>query len=274
MAIVKRKRVLRWIDSIPTVTVAGTKQAIRKLLQKGDGNTKLAKSNANNEVYRTWGLSLAPADASGVINVCASASIGCKTSCLDHQGMASVWESIRASRIAKTVLWDQDQSYFLSTLRHELDNIVKQSRREGFTPAIRLNVFSDIMWEKYGIIDAYPSVQWYDYTKHSVRVGEVRPNYWTTFSRSESNHDECLAVLRSGGNVAVAFADTKKPYVGNRAQYQDLPETWEGFPVFNGDRDDQRWSDPRGGNVIGLRLKAHSHDERAKAIDSGFAVCH
>lgn len=274
MAITKRKRVLKWIDSIPTVTVARKRRAVRKLLQKGDGNTKLAKSNARSETYKTWGLSLAPADESGVINVCASASVGCKSACLDHQGMAAVWDSIRASRIAKTVLWDQDKGYFLSMLRHELDNIVKQSDREGFKPAIRLNVFSDIMWEKYGIIDDYKSIQWYDYTKHAVRVGEVRPNYWTTFSRSESNQAECLDVLRAGGNVAVAFADTNKPYVGNRAQYQDLPETWEGFPVFDADQDDERWKDPRGGIVVGLRLKAHSHEERADAIDSGFAVCH
>ena len=62
------------------------------------------------------------------------------------------------------------------------------------------------------------------------------------------------------------------PFVANRAKLQDLPEQWNGFPVVDGDLTDLRYLDPKGGHVIGLRLKAHSHEERNKAIESGFAV--
>ena len=75
-----------------------------------------------------------------------------------------------------------------------------------------------------------------------------------TFSRSETNDDDCRAVLAAGGNVAVVFR--KKP----------LPSIWHGFPVLDGDQTDLRFLDPAG-SVIGLTAKGS-----AKKETSGFVV--
>ena len=52
----------------------------------------------------------------------------------------------------------------------------------------------------------------------------------------------------------------------------ELPETWNGYPVVNGDDTDARFDDPRGGHVIGLKLKSPCWDKHNKATESGFAV--
>ena len=249
-------------------------RTIRKLSATGDTNTKLRKSAGHG--FRTIGLSLAPSKESGIGNTCPNASTGCADSCLDHQGLASVFETIRRWRVAKTAVFYLARDWFLETLARELHSAVKSAEREGLLLASRLNVFSDIAFERLGIIDAFPGVQFYDYTKNASRAGLIRPNYWVTFSRSETNHDDCLEVLNAGNNVAIPF-DTGR--VGNRVTMDacsaDFPQTWYGFPVIDGDTTDLRFDDPRGrsrGRVVGLRLKAHSRSERLKALESGFAI--
>jgi len=88
-------------------------------------------------------------------------------------------------------------------------------------------------------------------------AGKFPRNYTLTFSRSEENDAESLAILSLGGNVAVVF-DTPKD--------QALPTEWHGYPVINGDENDVRFEDPRG-VVVGLRAKG-----AAKHDDSGFVV--
>jgi hypothetical protein len=136
-------------------------------------------------------------------------------------------------------------------------------------------VFSDIQYELYGIPELFPKIDFYDYTKNPRRVGQIAENYWTTFSRSETNETDCLELLSTANNVAVVFADSQLPYTGNRSSIQRLPKTWNGFQVIDGDTTDLRFLDVRGrkhGRVVGLRLKTHSVLERESAIKSGFAV--
>jgi hypothetical protein len=169
---------------------------------------------------------------------------------------------LRRARRAKTAAWYLARGWFLAQLRKELALAEKRARRKGLRLAARLNVFSDIAWEDTGIVDAFPAVQFYDYTKNPRRVGPVRANYWVTFSRSETNGAAVLALLAAGKNVTVVFADA-------------LPRTWEGYTVISGDDTDLRFTDPRGrkrGRVVGLSIKAASLKEREGAINSGFAV--
>jgi hypothetical protein len=91
------------------------------------------------------------------------------------------------------------------------------------------------------------------------RLEKERPtNYHITFSKNESNDAECVSALKLGANVAVVF-NTKKG--------ADLPESWNGYPVVDGDDTDLRFMDPKGGYVIGLRAKG-----KAKKDVSGFVV--
>ena len=247
----------------------------KNLFADGDTNTKLRKNGGKG--FRTLGLSLAPHKSAGVGNVCTHASPGCIGACLDHQGMASVWDSIAIARKKRTKLFYYDRQWFLERLKVEIDSKLKTAGSAGLRLAVRLNVLSDVPWEKIApsIFSDFPSVQFYDYTKNPKRAGLLLPNYWLTFSRSEINHKDCLHILRNGGNVAVPFADLSASYVGNRAGLQTLPTTWEGYHVINGDESDLRFQDTRGrkhGRVVGLKLKAHSTAERQQAIASGFAV--
>src|ERR671933_399258 len=96
---------------------------------------------------RTWGLTLAPANQSGY-QTCGSASPGCTKACLNNQGQARVFPSIYQSRVAKTVAFFEHREAFLAMLRHELSSVARLAERKEFTPAVRLNVLSDLPWER------------------------------------------------------------------------------------------------------------------------------
>ena len=250
-------------DGVPNMIGAdytvGTQDA--PLIAKGTDNPKLSKSDAADATYRTFGLTLAPADMSGY-NVCASASDGCKYACLGQAGQAQVFWTINVSRVAKTVAFMTQRGAFIARMKKELRNIVKRGRKQGWTPAVRLNVLSDVMWEKVcpELFTEFPTVQFYDYTKHAMRMRDFQfekswpKNYHLTFSRSEDNDIWCYAILTHGGTVAVVFEDS------------NLPTTWQGYPVVNGDETDMRFRD-QPGTVIGLYAKG-----KARKDDSGFVV--
>lgn len=262
-------RIIRWTsDNFPVVRIKYVdktgkrkqktfKRGVRALLGAGDSNTKLAK----NDVI-TYGLSLSPYDQSGIGNTCAHASPGCAAACLNDSGLGSVFPTIQLGRIAKTVVFYQAREWFLERLAHEIE--LKQRAADGADIAIRLNVFSDIPWERIfpELFARFPNVNFYDYTKNPKRAGQLLPNYWLTFSRSETNETQALRKLNAGVNVSVVFAD-------------DLPKRWNGFTVVEGDQTDLRYLDPRGlarGYVIGLSLKSANNSTRFAAIESGFAV--
>jgi hypothetical protein len=233
----------------------GSLYTVRALLGKGDSNTKLMKSDKANKGYLTVGLSLAPANESGY-QVCSSSSPGCRKACLFTAGLGQMG-SVRRGRIAKTIAFFEERKTFMNMLYDELITAHNRARKQGKLLACRLNVLSDIMWEKVfpDLFDCFHNVQFYDYTKHYNRMSRNRPtNYHLTFSRSECNHADCLSVLSDGGNVAVVF-DNKT-----------LPVYWQGFKVVNGDETDLRFLDPRG-TVVGLYAKG-----KAKKDASGFVV--
>ena len=245
-----------------------------KLMGDGDSNTKLRKNGA---AFETLGLSLSPHKSAGLGNLCTHASSGCIASCLNEQGLASVFNAIKEARKRRTEIFYRDRDWFIGRLKTEIANRCKLAKKRGTRVAVRLNVFSDVIWERVApsIFTDFPDVSFYDYSKHPKRFGAILPNYWVTFSRSETNDRYCERILESGGNVAVAFADMSGKFVGNRAGLQTLPKTWRGFKVIDGDISDLRFEDTRGrkrGRVVGLRLKAHSNEARAQAIESGFAV--
>lgn len=243
-----------------------------KLLANGDSNTKLAK-NVKSGVD-TLGLSLAPSTIAGCGNLCPFASDGCKDACLYFCGRGGA-QNVQAGRIARTIVFRHHRTRFLELLHAELERAQLKADKQNKLLAARLNVLSDVPWESLGVVDAFPRIQFYDYSKWPTRFGAIRPNYWVTFSLSESNEADAINVLSNGGNVAIPFADSTKPFVGNRAKFQRLPKAWKGFKVIDGDETDLRFADTRGrkwGRVVGLRLKALSNADRAEAISSGFAV--
>ena len=238
-----------------------------------NGNPKAIKSLGQN--VHTAILHFAPAKKSvpyGGFNVCPSAD-GCEDPCLDTAGRGGIPDGrggefknvIQAARIRKTVEFTRERYRFLARLFAEVGRFEREALKSGLTPAVRLNGTSDIRWERVSfgtfrnIMEAFPRVTFYDYTKLPAWRAESLPvNYHLTFSLGASMTDETArAILKRGHNLAVVF-DTAK----GRA----LPETWNGFPVIDGDESDARFLDPRG-CVVGLRAKG-----RAKRDTSGFVV--
>ena len=105
-------------------------------------------------------------------------------------------------------------------------------------------------WEKYGIIEKFPQVQFYDYTKVLGRKVAHLPNYHLTFSAADGNDADVAKAVSAGMNVAAVF--------------DKLPSEYMGKTVINADDTDLRFLDPKG-VICGLKAKG-----RAKKDTSGF----
>jgi hypothetical protein len=196
-------------------------------------------------------LYLAPAKISGY-EVCPKRSAGCTAACLFTAGMGA-FSNVQEARINKTKRYFEDRPGFMDQLKKDINALVKKAKKLDMKPAIRLNGTSDINWVASGVIDSYPEIQFYDYTKVVNRLEKELPkNYNLTFSRSEDNEKDCEKALELGFNVAAVF--------------KTLPEKWMGREVVSGDETDVRFADAKG-VVIGLTAKG-----RAKKDLSGFVV--
>ena len=210
--------------------------------------------------YMTGILYLAPHNISG-FQTCPKATEGCKAACLYTAGRGA-YNSVQTARIAKTVRFFQDRDGFMNDLVNDVEKLVRKAKREGYAPAIRLNGTSDIAWEKIAvkregkdfasIMEAFPDVQFYDYSKVLGRSKAlILKNYHLTFSLSESNDDDAAQALAQGYNVAVVL-DTKRG--------EAKPETWGGYPVIDGDETDVRFLD-KTGHIIALHAKGSARKD-------------
>jgi len=134
----------------------------------------------------------------------------------------------------------------------------KYCERKGIQPVVRLNGTSDYHFRK--IIEDYPTIQFYDYTKVYNRVAKDWPNnYHLTLSYSEANdtyRDKVVEYANTyGANLAVVFRDKN-----------NIPDTFLGRKVINGDADDLRFLDPDN-VVVALYAKG-----KAKKDTTGFVI--
>lgn len=200
-------------------------------------NPKVVKSQKYN--YLTGILHLAPFNLSGY-QVCKHASDGCSKACLNTAGRGHM-TNIQQARIRKTRLFFAQKDAFLKTLIKDIEKLERKASREGMSCAVRLNGTSDIPWERVRIdgknmFEYFPHLQFYDYTKRPDRKN-IPDNYHLTFSLAEDNDDYAQT---TDLNVAVVF--------------RELPETFWGRPVFDGDDSDLRFLDPPD-HIIGLKAK-------------------
>jgi len=210
--------------------------------------------------YSTAILYLAPSTVAGRGNVCPFASKECKAVCLYSAGRGK-FNSVQKARIRKTNLFFDDPKNFIEIVAGDVAQHVANCK--DTLPAIRFNGTSDLpienlegYWGK-SLLERFPQVAWYDYTKNPNRMkaylrGEMPSNYHLTFSRSECNDKICLEILEMGGNVAVVF--------------DELPKTWRGYKVIDGDKNDLRFLD-ESNVIVGLKAKG-----QAKKAETNFVV--
>jgi hypothetical protein len=227
-----------------------------KLLNSGNAKTKKGEKMG----WKTYGIHLAPSKLSG-FNTCQFATAGCAAACLNTAGRG-IMSNVQKARIAKTLFFFKNKEGFLAELRKEIRTAIRSCKKQGLKPCFRLNLTSDLPFHKFGILEEFPDVQFYDYTKDYKRAlqylaGELPANYQLTFSRAETkeSQEQAAHLLSLGMNVAAVFR-------------KSLPETWSGFKVIDGDNTDLRFLDPQG-VIVGLVEKG-----KAKQDASGFVISH
>ena len=229
---------------------------VKNLLSKGSTNAKTSKNPET-----TYILYLAPyTQNSKKINICPKASAGCAASCLFSAGRGA-FSNVIQSRVNKTEYYLHDKEKFILQLAGELVKINKKASKETNQTLIRLNGTSDLdfvyLLKKYANFDIsnYNNLHFYDYTKILGKVKKYidHKNYTLTFSRAEDNEAETIQALKIGSNVSAVFSG-------------DLPKTYKGFTVVDGDKTDSEMLAFKG-LILGLKAKG-----KARKDTSGFVI--
>lgn len=208
-------------------------------------------------------LYMAPYKTIKGFNSCPMAELAnCANACLYTAGRGA-FNNVQSARINRLQLFIDNRAEFMNQLIDEIKSLIRKANKSGFKLAIRLNGTTDIKWEniefeyngiKYNnIFELFPNVQFYDYTKMPNR--ETPINYDLTFSYSGAIGFEKYnqMAINKGMRIAVVFNG-------------ELPHSFKGMKVINGDDSDIRFNDARG-IVIGLKAKG-----KAKKDNSGFVI--
>jgi hypothetical protein len=223
-----------------------------KLLSKGSTNAKTAKNSIDTLI-----LYLAPfTQNSRGINLCPKATAGCAAACLFTAGRGA-FSNVAQSRINRTEYYLHDRKAFLAQLAKEVNSQAKKVP----TLAVRLNGTSDIKLVEMLTLthDIATNVVFYDYTKIPSKAGNRKTtqghDYIVTYSFNEGKDaiPNALEVLNRGGNVAAVFR-------------KELPDTFLGYPVIDGDQSDIMMLYNRG-VILGLKAKG-----KAKKDTTGFVI--
>jgi hypothetical protein len=191
----------------------------------------------------------------------------------------------RMSQYLKTEALVLHPQEFAIALHEQIQAFVRKCEKDGYQPAIRLNVTSDFAPKVFeAIIKANPDVVFYDYTKLGSET--IAPNHHLTYSSTgvsqvvngkkivnkQSNWAAMRKRLDNGQNVAMAF--TTKEVM---PQYIFDEETGTTYQVWDGDNYDARFLDPKSedgmGMIVGLSNKAATLKEVSAAQETdGFFV--
>jgi hypothetical protein len=215
-----------------------------------NSSAKHEKNAKYNEMV--YALYLAPAKMSGY-NVCPKSNAECRLLCLNESGQNKMDKgNINNARIKKTKLFFEDRQFFMEWLVAEIKLNKAKAAAKGFHFSVRLNNTSDISPEQFhmeingerkNVLQLFPDVQFYDYTKVDNRIDIVNryKNYDLTFSFDGYNWNICEHMLKNDIRVSVVFA--KNP-----------PAEFKGYSVIDGDSYDVRFRDAKN-VIVGLKFK-------------------
>lgn len=223
-------------------------------------SAKMAMNGKNGVI--TYSIYLAPADMSGY-NCCPKKFCShCKELCLNGSGrnkgdiiLRGVTESrINRARIKKSKLFFENRKLFMQILIYELERTMRYAKNKNMDFSVRLNCTSDLSPLLFSIngkniLELYPNVTYYDYTKVPNRYDLVKRynNYHLTFSYDGYNWDNCVDFLNKGINVAVVF------------ESDVLPISWRGYRCIEMSNSDLRYLDPKSNDGNGFIGHLHFH---------------
>ena len=238
---------------------------IGNLIRVG-GDAKTVKGNRGG-VYITGIMYLIPWKH-GKINLCPMAKqAGCLDGCLVTAGRGRM-SNVAAGRQRKTDWFCRDRKGFMAQLVKDCEGLLRYCNKRGVKPALRLNGTSDIRFELIEVVrggvtfkhifDAFPEIQFYDYTKIANRDVSGIDNYSLTFSYSEAHEaykKQVNIALKKGMNMAVVWR-----------QKENIPSSFMGRNVIDGDETDMRFLDPDD-IIVALYAKG-----KAKQDSTGFVL--
>lgn len=196
-------------------------------------------------------LHLLPAKLSGH-NLCPKATLGCSGPCLHTSGNPAHQKGKDAARLKRSLAYIQATSEFFEKLEKEMIDFASKANDAGYTPSFRLNGTSDVPRIPLAIARKFPNWQFSDYTKilATLKLADRPENYHLTFSRSESNWDECLEAFALGFNVAaVVDSDITDDELRD---YLKLDSTIE---IIDGDEHDATFTHAAGLYLLRLKPK-------------------
>ena len=236
---------------------------------------KMRLSTTNGTI--TYCLYLAPWNLSGH-QVCPG-GLHCHKFCLNGSGhnksdilyRGAEESRINKGRIKRTRLFYENKPLFTQLLIHEINKARNYARKHNMEFSVRLNGTSDLspeafVYEGKNILQIFPDVQFYDYTKvpNRFKLVEKYDNYYLTFSYDGYNWESCEWALEKGINVAVVFANQEM-----------LPMRFAGYPVCDGNLWDMRYLDPKS-HVVGVHyhVTAANYDKQGNYIapDDDFVI--
>jgi hypothetical protein len=227
------------------------------LLSPGATNAKTSKNS-----IKTFILYLSPYNLNSKgINLCPKASKGCAAACLYTAGRGA-FSNVQKARQNKTELYLNDKKGFVVSLALQIMKEYTKAKKGNYKIAFRLNGTTDIdfvyLLNKYANLDISTLKDFavfYDYTKILGKAKKYlnHPNYFLTFSRSETNDQDTNEAIKLGINVAAVFSS-------------DLPKTYKGAKVIDGDKSDLLMIYNKG-VILGLKAKG-----KAKKDKSGFVI--
>ena len=252
----------------------------RSILTKNQ--SKLSKADGIN--FINAGLTMSPHKEASefferAFNHCPFATEACALACVGAETGQGRLPSSKIARIGRTVALHFDPVLFEKLIHLEIQELEIEARKretltgENWRIAFRANIASDNTQfadelammchesDRFGYSVPNRRIVFYDYT---VIPKAVIKNYGfvnRVYSRKDStNEKQCLEVLKKGFGVAVVFAG-------------DLPKTWKGYPVIDGDINDLWFTrkPEKGGFVVGLKVKG-SNAQKQACINSGFAI--
>ena len=164
--------------------------------------------------------------------------------CLKSSGLAAVYaEREQSATSAHRLLARRPVWIYRPDKARELRNFSKTCAKQNVKGVVRLNVLSDIAWEKHGIPQQFPELFFYDYTKRANRLGKTPPNYKLMFSYSARHQyrKQVLQAICHDVPIAAVFKN-------------GMPDEFLGREVIDGDQSDL-WNVHAGKVVVGLKAK-------------------
>ena len=232
----------------------GLGYTVGSILSSPEANPKLIK-NLKKGVM-SFPLHLLPDNEAGFGSVCPKSSVECRKFCLNRAGNPAYLKGKLKARYERTKMFFKHKELYFTRLIKEIKRAKAKADKAGMQCGIRLNATSDLSYEKFyikregfahgsNLMDWFPDVEFYDYTAVDKRT--TPSNYHLTFSLKEDNFDTAMAEHKRGLNIAIPFKTKRQ---------EDIPNTWKGIKVIDGDEHDFRPLD-KPNTIVGLTVKGN-----------------